>query len=75
VSGCYKVCLREKGSGILGALWKGKVGERVYDRFVQFRKENLGALKCPETKNELRGLPPRVHKIPTDIENCCQALL
>jgi hypothetical protein len=30
VSRCYKVFLREKGSGILGTLWKGKLGEREF---------------------------------------------
>ena len=46
MSGCYKVFLREKGSGILGALWKGKLGERVYDRYVvpfQAPRPKLGA--------------------------------
>ena len=30
MSRCYKVFLREKGSGILGTLWKGKLGEREF---------------------------------------------
>lgn len=42
MSGCYKVFLREKRSGVLGTMLKGKLGERVYDRYCEASKRKFG---------------------------------